>query len=176
MRMNEYHWTSKDGIETKISFSANFDNLINRHRGKEPLGSAFLMDGGIVFNMPKVMRYCFEERVELRKNKFIRDLPSTPRFDSEEHYADEARFYFKIHLHKYEGTIMNSRGELVISSYPLKLTDKSSVSFNPRDVPKLVEGFLRIYGQDDNGGNLGYARIAQAVNLYHEDLDKRLIR
>ena len=171
MEMNEYKWMSKDGIETKISFSTNFDNLINRYKGKFHLGSIVLMDGAIVFYMPKVMRYCFEEQVDLRKNKFIRDLPPTPQFSSEEHYAREARFHFKMPLKKDSGTISKCSGELAIHSYPSKFLH-SSVFFKAEEVPKLVEGFLRVYDSEV----LGYARISQAVNLYHEDLDRGIIR
>jgi hypothetical protein len=132
------------------------------------------MDGAIVYRMPRIMRYCFEEQIDLRKNKLIRKLPATPNFYEEERYANETRFYLNLPLKEDSPCIRKVEGNLVIDSTPAKLTNQNSVSFAYYDVPKLVEGFLKVYGGKNRDG--AYLRILQAINIYHEDLDKGIIK
>jgi len=168
--MNQYRWALKDGSKAKISFSTNLDNLINKYRNNVVVESVFLMDCGIVYAMPYIMRYCFEEKVNLRKRAFLRDLPSHGPCEINKLYL---RDDFQRPLRSDAGIVSSFNGDLIIYSTPKKFF-KSKISFNPKDVPELVEGILRVL--DYEGVRLAQIICTQTVQYYYKCLDSRLIR
>ena len=160
MDIPEYEWTSKEGIRTKISFSANFDNIITRFKQNEVSESAFLMDCGIVYHMPKIMRYCLENNLDLRSREYLCSLIGV-----EENLNETSKFAEEISLPLIkDGTIRNEDGKLAIYSCPEKFVGKGKVSFDSKEVPRFLEGMLRVL--DCSGVKGAHFKCAEMVSNY----------
>ena len=167
---NRYSWTSKDGITTQISLSPNLDNLIHQSKNDESIRGAVLLDCGIVYAMPSIMRYCFENQVNLRKRKFIRNLPA---YDPEELDLQRTECYFKMPLRGDAGIVRSVLGRLELRSSPQKYRPSGRVCFQPGDVPRLVEGLIRVLDWDGIRG--AQIKCIQTVQHYHHCLDKGIL-
>lgn len=168
--MNAYSWTSRGGIKTQLSFSTNFDNIITRFKGGRVIESAILMDCGVVYRMPGIMRYCFERNVNLMKNRFLRDLPKTDFSEINPLYVESD---FKRPLKDDRGLLRSISGNLVLysSSY---FGASSSVSFNAKEVPRFVEGIIKVLDYD--GVRLGQTKCIQIVQYYQQCLKRNVLK
>jgi len=168
MDNNRYSWILKNGIKTELSFSANFDNLINQHKPGGTVDGIILYNCEITSVMPFIMRYCFEENVDLKKRKFLRDLPLMNKSE-----IDELRLKsdFQRPLRKEGGTVRNIGGKLVIYSLPRKYG--SNISFDSREVPRFVEGIVKVLDYDGVRG--AQNMCIQTVQYYHQCLDHGLL-
>jgi hypothetical protein len=164
--MAGYGWTLNNGDLVKISFSTNFDNQITKYRRSKVVEGAWIMDCGIVYYMPLIMRYCLEEDVNLRT--IALDLPEG--FDSEQIDKSSLVVGFRTPLRENGGLIRKINRELVICSSDLH----GRVLFNKVDVPGFVEGILKSF----NGTPLDLARIKclQVIQSYHNYLDRGILR
>ncbi len=162
---NKYKFKLKDNSKIEISFSANFDNIINKHKDGEFVEGVFLFDCSIVGSMSKIMRYCFEENVDLRKIRFLRNLPDTKPYVIDK---NRALYDFKRRLRDDVGTIRKVNHDLVIHSFPTNLTGR--ISFCSEDVPKFVEGIIREFDYDGISG--ARRKVTQTVQYYHECLER----
>ena len=167
--MDRYRWALKDGSKAEVSFSPHLDNLIRKYRNNVVVESVFLMDCGIVSYMPCIMRYCFEEDVNLRKRPFLRDLGYT---DFCEIDKVQVKQDFQRPLMDDGGLVRHLSGDLVICSSPLEL--KGKISFNKEDVPEFVEGILRVL--DNKGIILARRKCSQIVQYYSQCLDKGILQ
>jgi hypothetical protein len=167
--MKMYRWGLKDGSEAEISFSPHFDNLINKYRNNTIVEGIFLMDCGIVYVMPHIMRYCFEADVNLKERKFLRNLPHNPACETDK---IDQKFDFQTPLRSDAGTVRNVNNNLVIYSRP-NIRD-SSISFNPKDVSKLVEGIIKVL--DCEHVPLAPIKCIQTIQYYHECLDEKILK
>lgn len=173
--MDRYRWKLKDGCEAELSFSAHFDNIIDKYRNNRCIEHAFLMDGAIVNALPFILRYCFEEGIELRKRKFLRNLPCKGGYTLDQMALDYRKQDFQIPL-RIEGCRVNSvDGKLVINSSGEGPGGKiqGKVSFDSRDVSGIVEGILRVLKKD---GNIAQAKCAEIVRYYYNCLDGGLLK
>jgi len=178
--MNEYNWKLKDGSKSKLSFSANFDNLITKYRNNVVVESVFLMDCGIVQRMPCILRYCFEEKVNLKENKFLSEIHDNNDSLINKAYLDQD---FQRSLSGDDGPVRLKGGNLIIYSSPnpyntlfskiISNPSNSSISFNSEDVSELVEGIIKVLDYD--GVRLAQIKSIQTVQYYHQCLDNGLL-
>jgi len=170
--MKEYRHALKDKTELRISFSPNFDNILARYKKGVWSESAFFIDCGIVYVVPKLMRYCFEARVNLRANAFLRKLHDIGFED-----IDKARAMsdFQIPLREDVGPVRNISGRLALYTSPSNFTSyaKGGVTFDARDVPRVVEGIIRVL--DCENVSLAHIKSVQTINFYHKCLDDGLL-
>ncbi len=168
--MNEYEFTLKDKSRVKLSFSTNLDNLIYKYRNGDLVEGVFLMDCAIVQCMPYIMRYCFEEKVNLRSRKFIRELPKN---DFDEIDRNRLLGDFNVPLRP-ERMVHSEKGNLVICSSRGSSFNKGQISIGSTDVPHFVEGIVRVLDYD--GVRLAQIRSIQTIGYYHKCLDEALIK
>lgn len=168
MFANQYRWTSKEGIRTDITFNTNFDNIINRYKNDEFMEGAFLIDCVIWRQMPRIMRYCLEQDIDLRCREYLSSLPMG------EEYADETKKFgmeMSIPLRSDCGITRSENGNLVICSFPEKMGGK--VSFKKQDVPQFVEGIIRVLDCDGvRGAHFRCVDIVQNYMSYYYMLRK----
>ncbi|MBW2991047.1 hypothetical protein KY348_05085 [Candidatus Woesearchaeota archaeon] len=167
--MDTYRWTLEDGIEAEIAFSGHFDNLIRKYRNKKVIEGIFLMDCGIVYAMPYIMRYCFEEGVNLKERKFLRDLPFEGFYE-----IDERRLKSDLQrpLRNDAGTVRRVDNDLIIYSSPPYMSGK--ISFDAKNVSELVEGIIKVLNCD--GVARAHTKCIQTVQYYHQCLKEELIK
>jgi hypothetical protein len=167
--MDGYSWSLGKGMKAELCFSTNFDNLIHKSRNGKVLEGAFLIDCGIVHYMPYILRYCFEESVNLKQRPFLRDLPYTGVDTIDTLRLD---YDFQRPLRKDAGTIRSVSGDLIINSFPVKMS--GSVSFHANQVPRFVEGILRVLDCDGIRG--AQIKSSQTIQYYYQCLDKGILR
>jgi hypothetical protein len=168
--MDKYTWTLTNKDKAEISFSRNFDNLIRKYRNGKTIESVFLMDCGIVNYMPRIMRYCFEEDVNLRNRSFLSNLNNS---DFCEINKDHVKQYLQIPLMSDMGLVRSLLGDLVIYSSPSNLMD-GKISFKKDDVPRFVEGILKVL--DNQGIILAFERCSQTIQYYYQCLDEGILK
>ncbi len=167
--MNPYRWELSDGSEVQLSLSTNIDNILQKYKGGKVVEGVFLMDCGIVPAMPFILRYCFEQDVNLRERQFLRELPSptTCKIDKPRIKSD-----FKRPLRSDFGPVRSIDGNLVIC--PSGRFSNGKILFPPEDVAHLVEGIIR--NLDYGGAYTHPIRCIQTVKYYHECLDAGLLK
>jgi hypothetical protein len=167
--MKSYRVRLNNGDFLRFSFSTNFDNIINRYRGKEVVEGAFLMDCGIVYIMPRILRYCFEQNVELA-SKFLRDLPSE---EAESGLTTRWNYDFNTPLREDIGTVRKISDKLAIFSAPEKYFKTGRVLLDSIDVAPFIEGIVRAL--DCDGVRGGRSTCIQAIRHYQSRLENGLI-
>jgi hypothetical protein len=166
--MDRYRWTLEDGKKAEILLSPHGDNVINKYENGIAIEGAFLMDCGVLGIMPHIMRYCFEQDVNLRGRDFLRELHcNTSGIDELRLMAD-----FRIPLRKDYGPVRSDNSRLFIYSTPDRFGD--FISFDPKDVPEFVEGNIRVLNPAIVGNAM--ERCAQVVCYYHQCLDKGILK
>jgi len=153
--------------------------LISKYKNNEVIESVFLMDCGIVGRMPSIMRYCFEEKVNLKENKFLSgiDYNNDNLIDKDYLNCD-----FKIPLRRDEGLVRSKDENLIIYSSPnpyntlskiISNPSSSSISFNKEDVSNLVERIIKVL--DCYAARNAQIKCIQTVQYYHQCLDSGLL-
>lgn len=164
-----YDWVLKDGYKCKISFSHHFDTIINKYCGSKVIEGATLRDNGIVYAMSPIMRYCFEEKVNLKSKKFLvkaLDEILEPSCDIDERFIGNLKFWFGLPLST-NTKVGSIDGKLIIyTTGPYCLGRK--ISFYPEDVPRLVEGIIKIFSWESCLG--GRTKLVKTLQYYHECL------
>jgi len=169
--MDKYVWKLINGDKVEIGFSPHFDNLITKFRHGKGIEGVFLMDCGIVRDMPRIMRYCFEKSVNLRKNPFLRKLPYADLNKMERFDKDRIKQDFQLPLRVDVGVVRYAGEDLVIYSSPD--TFKGYISFDKEDVPEFVEGIIKSFGDEILAG--AKEKCLQTVQYYHQCLDEGLL-
>jgi len=168
--MRDYRWTLADGSVAKLWFSPHLDNILTKHHGKAVVERASLIDCGIVAALPHILRYCFEEQVDLRERSYLR-RPAHPHAC----VIDEYRLQhdWKRPLRADVGVIRSVNKGLVIGSTP-EHTFHGTISFQQENVAELVEGIGRVL--DSEATRLGHLRCMQTIQFYHRCLDDGFFR
>ncbi len=141
--MKKYRWILEDKCEVEMFPSEPHQDFVIKKSGKNE-GMASLWNCGIVHYMPEIMRYCFEEGISLEQRKFLRDLPRFAGFGDGSNFDEtDLNLRFQTPLRKNAGRVQSRDKNLIIDSS----SDASShwqVSFPPKDVPRFVEGILKL--------------------------------
>lgn len=170
-----YEWVLKDGYKCGISFSPHLDTMINKYCGNKVIEGATLRDNGIVYAIPHIMRYCFEEKVNLKKRKFLRktlDEVLELHYEIDERFIGNLKFWFGLPLSA-DSKIGSIDGKLIIyTTGPYCLGRK--ISFDSEDVPQLVEGIIKIFSRGSCLG--GRTKLVKTLQYYHECLDKGVLK
>ena len=121
--------------------------------------------------MAFIMRYCFEEKINLREREFLKDLSSYDPLKMDE---SRIKSHMQRPLNSDSGLVRSVEGDLVIYSFPEVWRPKDGVSFNSEDVPEFVEGMMRVL--DCDSVFKAHKKCANIVNKYHEWLDAGLLK
>jgi hypothetical protein len=166
----DYKLKLKDGGLVKLSFSPNLDNHITKYKDNKPVEGVFLMDCGIWLLMPRIMRYCFEQDVDLRERKFLRNLrvkdSRYPIKLSEDALISDFRRPLGV-----SGSVATFNRRLMLRSVPAYC--KGEISFDSRDVSGLIAGIIKRL--DYNGVRGAQIRSIKIVQFYHKCLNEGLI-
>jgi len=166
--MEKHYWNLKNGYKAIIHFSAHFDNIITKYKDGKLIEGVFLMDCGIVKCMPRIMRYCFEENINLRERPSLKKLNHR---DFSEINEERILSDFKIPLRDDIGAVKSVLHKLVLTSSPSEVTGE--ISFNKSEVPELVEKIIE--SLDYEPTILTKIKCEQTVQYYHQCLDNEII-
>jgi hypothetical protein len=114
------------------------------------------------------MRYCFEEDVDLRSRKFLRDLPEN-RLDRIDNLRLRSDFQRPLRqdmiVHSYLGNlVLEASGRF----------SRGKISFSPADVPHFVEGIVKVL--DCPGVTDASITAKQTIQYYHLCLDEGILK
>ncbi|MFH0869745.1 MAG: hypothetical protein V1866_01665 [archaeon] len=167
--MKKHRWALSDGSEAELSFSGHFDNFIRKYRGKELVEDVFMFNCGIVSVMPYILRFCFQKKVDLKGNAFLRELP---HYDASEIDEYLIKSVLQMPLRNDRGTVRSVKGGLVIYSLPRQPAN-DGISFGQKDVSGLVEGVIKVL--DCDGTPDARTTCIQTVHYYHRCLDEKIL-
>jgi len=172
--MYKYKYRLKDGREAEIfNTDPHLDSKILEYEEDGQVKGITLWNCGIVDAMPFILRYCFEQGIDLRKRKFLenfleRDYRTDGSFyEIDDYFIAKTQISLEVPLKTRRGKGVRSiEGKLIINS-------EGEVSFDPEDVPELIEGIVR--GLNNDGIRLAQIKCIQAIQHYHHCLDNGVL-
>lgn len=123
-----------------------------------------LMDCGIVNAIYPILRYCYDEGVDLRERDYLDGLRSPERFVLDSQNRGFMESCFRNPLGSDRGAVRCVGGKLVISSSPSNGVF-DGVSFSREDIGEMLEGVIRVH-LDCDGVRCVQYRCMDAVENY----------
>jgi hypothetical protein len=137
--MNSHRWRAHDGTFAEVFLNDKRDIIISKYCEGIAVGSAFFPDLGIVPEMPRVMRYCLEQEIDLSHNNYFNGLGMLEESrEQTRKFAED----IEVPLKSDEGIIRASNGNLLICSSSKR--EEGIVSFHAKDAPRVIEGVYRV--------------------------------
>ena len=174
--MNEYKFDLKDLSKAELFLSPNLDFILRKYKDNKLVESFCVYNGEIASYMPFILRFCYEEKVDLMENEFLKDLPKNnkckinkPYIPNDEINKDYILTDFQRVLEKNEEPIVSKEGNLIICFHNLF---NQSISFNKEDISNLIEGIIKVLDYD--GIIKAQEKCIQIIQYYHECLDNKL--
>lgn len=144
--MEIYRYRLIDGREAEVfNTDPHCDSKIRTYNKREITGEATLWNAGFILLMPRVLRFCLEEEINIFRRDYLSHLPFSS--DSDITNSPEEVFFMsrvisdlEIELKRDEGTGVRSiRDKLVIGF------DYERVFFEREDIPELIEAMIRSF-------------------------------
>jgi len=166
--MNKYEFISEDDAKITLSFSTNFDVFLSKYKEGVIAEHVFFFNCRVGSALPAILRYCFENDIDLKERIFLKELPSQDMSN-----FNEFEIKYALNLpSKYPCFGVRSIDENLsissVSGYNTK------VSLKRGDIAELVEGFLRIL--KDSPVNGAYIECAQIIQYYHACLQEGTLK